>query len=374
MSNFKKTFITPEKFEEIKHKDLSGPNGWLLFVACNSGLDLAKGVKREYEIILRGHESRLVNIPLLNAQVKNGSKLITSVYSDTETCPRLPDSVAGSNAFVFQSVQELKSGNTVNENLMQLFQMIRVLKVHGANRVTAVTPYFAYSRADKATFLKREATNAKLALDLLVTSGVNDVLTYHLHTEAIRGFAEPQARIIALNGLDLFIDMFPQFEKNYEIITVSTDAGGAKFTKYYADAMGLDYAIANKIRPKAERTEFLGIIGKLEGKKTAIIVDDETVTARSIKNAVKGLHEEGIQQIYVAISHNKIRSQYIDNLIEAHEKYGLIELHVTNTIPQSEEILSLDFVVEHSTNERFARVINRLHYNQSISELFYNPE
>ncbi|MDO8741392.1 MAG: ribose-phosphate diphosphokinase [Candidatus Woesearchaeota archaeon] len=369
MANFKDTFITPEKFEELKFKELAGPNGWLLFVACNSGIELAKKVEESYEKRLKENKSELKVVPLLCGG-KNGEPM-TMIFDDTETRPRLPEHVAGSNAFVFQSVLDRTSNITVNDNLMQLLQMIRTLKVHRAKKITAVTPYSAYSRQDKPTFHQREATLAKLVADLLITAGMDEILFYHLHTDAIKGFYEPHG-VIALTGLDLFIETSEKFRGLKNVIAISTDAGGAKFTIHYAEAMGIDYGITSKVRPKDQEANILGVIGELDGKNIALITDDETVTANSIIGAAKSLSEErNINEIYAAISHNKLNKKSIPKLIEANEKYNLKELHVTDSIPQTKEVLELPFVKVHALTERITYTINRLHYNQSVREIFY---
>lgn len=367
-NNFSKLFLTPEKFEKAKKRELSGPNGWLLFVACNSGIDLAQSVKKEYEAMLLENESELREIPLIGAK----NNLITRVFDDTETCPRLQQNVAGSNAYVFQCIHENVSGNTVNENIQQLLQVIRTLRSHRAKSITVVTPYAPYSRQDKPTFMQRETTLASLFVDQLKVSGADIHLVYHPHTLSLYGFYEPEMMLIALSGLDLFIEMFEDKKGLKNVIAVSTDAGGAKFTVHFSEAMDIPHAIANKFRK--EKANLLGIIGDLEGKKIAIITDDETVTGSSMINTAKSLHVNyGVEKIYAAISHLKIKKEYLPKLVETHEKFGLAEVHVTDTIPQIPELFEQDFIVMHPLARRFAATISRLHYNQSVRELFYKP-
>ncbi|MBN2364129.1 ribose-phosphate pyrophosphokinase [candidate division WOR-3 bacterium] len=367
MDKFSQNFIAPERFEKTKSRLLLGPNGWLLFVACNSGISLAADVKKQYEEMLRINGSDLKDIPLIGTQ----EAPLTMIFQDMETCPRLTRHVAGSNAFVFQCIHENTSGNTVNENLQQLLQAVRTLKAHRAQNITVVTPYSPYSRQDKPTFMQREATLAKLFADQLKVAGANIHLTYHLHALSIFGLYEPDMTLVALSGLDLFLEIFSKFRKLKEAVAVSTDSGGAKFTIHFADAMGISHAIVNKFRHAKDKSDMLGVIGDLEGKKTALIIDDETVTGSSFLNVVKNLKtNHGIEDIYVAISHLKIKKNHIPGLIEAHEKFGLTEMHVTDTIPQIPEILELDFVKVHNLSKRFASTINRLHYNISVSDLF----
>jgi ribose-phosphate pyrophosphokinase len=363
-----KLFVTPEEFTKTKKRDLSGPNGWLLFIACNSGIDFAKAVRREYETMLREYGSSLNKIPLLGTH----KKPVTQIFTDTETRPRMAQHVAGSDAFVFQCCHEKKSDNSVNENIQQLLQVVRTLRAHRAKTITVVSPYTPYSRQDKPSFMKREATLASLFADQLKAAGADIYLTYHPHTMALSGFYEPQMKFVALSGLDLFISMFEDKMGCEDVVAVSTDAGGAKFTVHFANAMKTPYAIANKFRAGKDKSNLIGVIGDMSSKKVALVTDDETVTGSSILNTVESLNKSyGIEEIFVAISHAKIDLEHIPRFIKAHAEYGLSELHVTDTVPQRKEFLDLDFVVEHSLAHRFAASINRLHYNQSVSQMFY---
>jgi ribose-phosphate pyrophosphokinase len=364
----KDQFITPEDFDQqIKKRPLSGPNGWLLFVACNSGINFAQAVKKEYEFMLHDTNSELQEIPMLGST----DQPITTVFADTETCPRLNQHVAGSDVYVFQSAHEYITSNTVNENIQQLLQVIRTLRAHRARTITVVTPYCPYSRQDKPSFLAREATLSSLFADQLKVAGANIHLTYHPHALSLYGLYEPDMMLVSLSGLDLFVDMFSQFKGLSDVVAVSTDAGGAKSTVHFSDTMDIPYAIANKFRPGKDRANLLGIIGDLKNKRVAIITDDETVTGSSISNAVKWLFTNyGVQEIYAGISHLKLREEFIPNIVDLHENFGLKELHTTDTIPQTPSVLRLDFIKVHPLACRFAATINRLHYNQSVSELY----
>jgi ribose-phosphate pyrophosphokinase len=367
LDKYTSQFIIPEEYRRIAKQELEGPNGWLLFVACNSGIQFAQAVREQYESMMRQNKSASSRIPMLGTP----KEPITTVFEDTETCPRLPTYVAGSNAYVFQSVHEDISGNTVNENIQQLLQVVRTLRAHRAKTITVVTPYSPYSRQDKPTFMKREATLASLFADQLKIAGANIHMTYHPHAYSVYGFYEPEMMFVALSGLDLFIEIFEKMRGLEDVVVVSTDAGGAKFTVHYAEAMNVSHAIVNKFRSKKDTSNILGIIGDTEGKRVAIITDDETVTGGSLLNATEQLYNNfNIDEIYVAVSHMKVKEKYIPRIIEAHEKYGLKEFHITDTIPQKESVRALDFVIQHSIAQRFAGTINRMHYNQSISKLF----
>jgi ribose-phosphate pyrophosphokinase len=363
--HFTKHFITPEYFDKIKKIDLSGPNGWLLFVACNSAIDYAQKIKVEYENMLAEKKSKLKEIPIIGTAKKPN----TAVFADTETCPRLNQSVSGADAFVFQCVHDNKTGNTVNENIQQLIQVVRTLRAHRAETITVITPYSPYSRQDKPSFMKREATLARLFADQLKVAGADVYVTYHPHSYSLYGFYEPETHFVALSGMDLFVDIFEDFRSMRDVVAVSTDAGGSKFTVKYSDLMDISYAISSKFRGEKDKTSHLGIVGKLRDKRVGIITDDETVTGSSILNAVKSLYNYKVDEIFVGISHFKVKEEYLPGFIEAHEKYHLKELHITDTIPFKSEMLDYDFIKIHSLARRFAAVVNSLHYNQSISRL-----
>ncbi|MBD3314303.1 MAG: hypothetical protein GF344_00825, partial [Chitinivibrionales bacterium] len=122
--NYSRLFITPEDNERIGMRGLRGPNGWLLFVGCNGGIDFAQAVKSEYEGLLAERASNIGEVPLIGTH----DEPITTMFADTETCPRLSKYVTGSNAYVFQCCHENTTGYTVNENIQQLIQVVRTLR------------------------------------------------------------------------------------------------------------------------------------------------------------------------------------------------------------------------------------------------------
>lgn len=370
-------FITPSKYLEHKRKQIRSARGWLLIADNDSYKQtddtLAKKVVRAYEAQLKNAGEEIISVPFIGSshEVDREHGLVR-VFEDTETCPRLPAHVAGSDAFLFASSHEFTTSNTVNENIYRLLQTVRTLKVHGSTNITVVSPYMPYARQDKPTFSKREATQAKLFADLLYSSGANGILFYDPHNEALRGFFEPNLRVTTLSGLDLFTDIFQKFSGDSYAISVSTDAGGSKPTIRLAKGLNIPYAIGSKYRPEQEIAEKIGIIGDLDGKKVAILTDDETVSFSSMLNIAKELYKEyKVDQIYSAISHMKLTKKNLPKLLESHEKYGLQVLHVTDSVPQTDEIKNLDFVKIHTLDDRIMRTINRLQYDGSISQLYH---
>ncbi len=357
-------FITGNDQDETESSEHARPNGWLLFVACDPGAQFATRVKKAFE-----SESGTRNIPLLGA---DGDPVIRR-FPDTETCARFPVSVAGADAYVFQCAHTHTWDSSVNENIQELLQTIRTLKTHRARTITAVLPYSPYARQDKPSFMEREASLAKLFVDQLKTAGADAYLTYHPHTYALYGFCEPHIRFVPLDGIHLMADIFSEYKKREDTIAVCTDAGGAKFVVKFANILGIDYAIASKFRSSGRNVESLGVIGPLENKRIAILIDDETVTGGSLLGVASILHEQfHIQNVQAAVSHFKAEPESYGRFAEAHRQGAVSRLHITDTIPHAADSLG-EYVEVHSVVDRFAAAIDRLHFNRSVSQLFTFP-
>lgn len=380
-----KEFFTHEDYQSRmdKYADLRGANNsWLLFVACDAGTELAESVKREYESLLRlkykqkRKKKRVIPVPLF--------KNITNKFErdgKDGTCPRLPHNVSGADAFVFQNCMDLRENSlSVNDNLVQLGQMICTLRDYKAERITAIVPYYPYSRQDKPSFMQREYAHAKFVADIFTVAGVNDVLSYHPHATSIKALFPTGKQFSFVSGNDLFIDVFSQFRGREDVVAVSTDSGGSKETRFIANSLDISYCPGLKERPEQKKTHSLGVQGNLNGKKVAILTDDETATFSSFLNQIDFLHHAGIREFYGGVSHMRVAAEwkgtrYIDKVIEAHERYNLKMLHITDSVPPSEEFLMLPFIQYHSLANMWARVINRMHYDQSVRKIFasYDP-
>ena len=83
--------------------------------------------------------------------------------------------------------------------------------------------------------------------------------------------------------------------------------------------------------------------------------------------------DKGIQDIYFVVSHNRCVPIARERLIELHKDYGLKEVIVTNSIRQTTEFESLPFLSIQCLSDTLSRTINRIHYGQSVSEVFDRP-
>ncbi len=177
-------------------------------------------------------------------------------FSNGELYVRFVESVRGIDAFVVQT-----SAQPINRNIMEMLLMIDALKRASAKRISAVIPYYGYSRQDKKT-VAREPISAKLMADLLTTAGADRVLTVDLHAGQIQGFFDgPVDHLTAVPLLASYIS------RNYfdNLVIVSPDAGRVKMAKKYSDYLSVPMAILHKRRPSHNVAEVLHVIGEVEG-------------------------------------------------------------------------------------------------------------
>ena len=92
-------------------------------------------------------------------------------FASGEIYLRLGESVRGADCFVLQS----HSGD-INRTIMEQLLMVDALKRASAKRITAVLPFYPYSRQDKKA-LPREPISARLISDMYVAAGVDRMVS-----------------------------------------------------------------------------------------------------------------------------------------------------------------------------------------------------
>jgi len=359
-----KAFFTPEMFAQEQTRRMESGRGRLLIAGCASGTSLSAKVVERYDALLAeaGSEDRVTHLEDIDRR-----------FSDSETCVRLERHVGGHDVFLFQALFDPTSDRSVDQNYMALLIAARAFREHGAHHVTAVVPYLAYARQDKPSTFRREPTTARLMADITVTAGVDRLIAWDPHCGQIKGFYSGMPMTM-LQSLTLFIEEFRRFQGRDDVIAVAPDAGASKFVTHFGRALSLKCAIASKYRPEPEIATISDIIGDFEGKKTAIILDDMVSGGGTVHALITKLaHEKGIEEVYLGVSHNLCVGRARERLIELHEQHGLKQVVVTNSIPQTPDFAALPFVKVRCLSDTLARTINRIHYNRSVSEVFYRP-
>lgn len=279
-------------------------------------------------------------------------------FSDGETCVEVMENVRGRDVFIIQP-----TSSPVNEHLMEVMVMIDAMRRASAARVTAVIPYFGYSRQDRKPRSARVPITAKVVANMLTCVRLDRLLTVDLHADQIQGFFDIPLDNVYASPL-LLADVWQQgFE---DLLVVSPDVGGVVRARALAKRLGdADLAIIDKRRPKANVAEVMNIIGDVEGKN-CVIVDDLVDTAGTLCKAANALKEHGAASVSAYCTHPVLSGDAIENI----ESSSLDELVVTNTIRLSEQAKNCSRIRQLSIATMLAETIRRIHLEESVSEMY----
>ncbi len=309
----------------------------LKIFACNSAEDFAEKVCKEVGVELGKKES--------------------FKFKNDNTFVKILETVRDDDVFVIQTTKP-----PVDERFMELLITIDALKRASPRRITAVLPYYMYSRSDKKD-QPRVPITAKLVADLLVTAGADRVLTCDLHNSAIQGYLDIPSD--QLKAKDIMVSYFRNIADAGNITVVATDAGSTKKAYKYAEALGAEMAMIDKRREgNDDRAIASHVIGDVAGK-TCLIFDDEVDTAGSLVETIKALKKYGAEEIYAACTHPVLSGPAIERLKESDFK----ELVTTNTIPIPEEKL-LGKIKILDIAPLFGKAIMKIHEGEGVGELF----
>jgi len=279
-------------------------------------------------------------------------------FSDGEIAVELNENVRGKDVFVVQPTCA-----PTNDNLMELLVMIDALRRASAARVTAVVPYFGYARQDRRVRSARVPITAKVVADMMVTVGVDRVLTVDLHAEQIQGFFGcPVDNVYGSPILNADI-----LACNYEnLIVVSPDIGGVVRARAIAKQLDdADLAIIDKRRPQANEAQVMNLIGEVDGR-ICLLVDDMVDTAGTLCKAADALKDRGADKVVAYCTHAVLSGRALDNIHGSQ----LDELVVTDTIPLSAEARSVPKIRQLTISDLLAESIRRVSNEESISALF----
>jgi ribose-phosphate pyrophosphokinase len=247
-------------------------------------------------------------------------------FSGGEMYARYLDSVRGADVFIVQSL-----GEPVNRNLMQLLIMIDAAKRASAKRITAVIPWYAYSRQDRKS-KPREPITARLVANMIQVAGAERIMTMDLHVGQIEGFFS--FPVDHLTAMHTFVDHFVEggFRDADDAVVVAPDTGEAKVAKRLADHLGLPWAIVNKMRREPGTSEVTHVIGEVAGKRV-ILIDDLIDRGGTLCNAAERLIEEGATEAYACATHAVFSGPAYKKI----EASPLKEVVVTDTLPLKED-------------------------------------
>jgi ribose-phosphate pyrophosphokinase len=275
-----------------------------------------------------------------------------SRFSDGEFQPSYDETVRGCDAFLIQSTCQ------PNDNLMELLLMIDAAKRASAHYITAIVPYYGFSRQDRKD-KPRVAIGAKLVANLLQAAGISRIMTMDLHAAQIQAFFD-----VPVDHLDASVIFVPYIKSLGldDLIIASPDMGGSYRARTFAKFFNAEVVICDKRRKRANEIESMSIIGDVTGMDV-VLIDDIIDTAGTLSKAAGLIMEKGAKSVRAVCTHPVLSGKAYETI----ENSVLTELIVTDTIPlkrESEKIRVL------STADLFAKAIANVNEHGSISELF----
>jgi ribose-phosphate pyrophosphokinase len=279
-----------------------GPSGKLMLFSGRSNPDLAFRIADQ------------LNIELGEVELET--------FENGETYCRFRESIRGADVFIVQSCH----GKATNDHLLELVIMIQAAKLASANRITAVMPWFPYSRQDKKSS-PREPITARLVADMVEAAGVDRVLTMDLHAGQIQGFFN--VPVDHMTALPLFAQYYRDKGLYGEgVVVVSPDPGRAKMATKFAEMLEAEFALMRKTRPGHDVAAVTEVSGRVAGK-TAIMTDDIIVTGGTLIAGAHALQEQGATEVYACATHPLIPEGAFEKLGQSE----LREIAITDTVP-----------------------------------------
>lgn len=283
-------------------------------------------------------------------------------FADKEVFVEILENVRGEDTFVIQP-----TSNPSNDTLMELLITIDALKRSSARRITAVMPYYGYSRQDRKSS-PRSPITAKLVANLITVAGADRVLTMDLHAGQIQGFFDiPVDNLYAAPILvrDIIDNLAIQGKMPDDLCVVSPDVGGVVRARSLAKRLGADLAIIDKRREKANVSEVMNIIGDVTDRQ-CILIDDIVDTAGTLCNAAKALMDGGARTVSAYCTHGVFSGNAVENI----ENSAFTFVTSTNSIGAVAEVEACSKIRHLDASGLLAEAIARIGQDRSVSSLF----
>ena len=299
---------------------------------------------------------RHLEIPLGKAEVFK--------FANDEIFVKINENAREHDVFVVQSLV----GPSVSDAILELLIMIDAFKRASAGRITAVMPQYAYGRSDKKD-QPRVPITARLLADLIGVAGAHRFLTMDMHQMQIQGFfGIPGDELSARNLLIEYFRGIVDRDSNGAVLVVP-DLGYANAARRIAEALGIPLIFMQKTHiENTGRSEIVDVIGDID-RRSAIIIDDEIDSGRTVLNTVQVLQDHGVEDIYVGCTHATLSGDAAELLCSS----GIRELITTDSVPLRPSARNLPQIRVLTVAPLFAEAIRRIHDGESVGSLFNPP-
>jgi ribose-phosphate pyrophosphokinase len=318
---------------------------------------MSERAKDELEIFTGNSNPALAREVCEHLNVKLGMADVGR-FPDGEVMVEVHENVRGGDCFVLQS-----TCSPPNDNLMELLLLMDALRRASAKRITAVIPYFGYSRQDRKV-APRVPISAKLVADLITTAGASRVLTIDLHAGQIQGFFN--IPVDNLYAMPVLVQYLRRQIDGKKVSVVAPDAGGVERARAFARRLNANLAIIDKRRQRASEVAEMNLVGEVRDS-VALLIDDMIDTAGTITEAAKVIMAAGATEVIACATHPILS----DPACERISKSVIKELVTTNSIPlKAKTQAELSNLKVLSVASLIAEAIRRIHNEESVSSLF----
>ncbi len=230
-----------------------------------------------------------------------------------------------------------------DERIMQLFLLASAAENHGANRITAVVPYLAYSRQDRV-FLPGEAFSAKMVVTLLRTCGVDQIITVDAHNPATLETLDVPVK--DLSAIPLLAKYFK--DQGFDgAVSLSMGKKGLTIAKEAATVLkgSYDYIPTQRDRHTGKVTiekKSLGLKGKV-----AVFFDDIISSGGTMVKAVAHAKKQGAAKVYAACVHPLLMGNAEERILHS----GADGIVGTDSVPSSVSVISVAPIIAEALTE-----------------------
>ncbi|MGI4776353.1 MAG: ribose-phosphate diphosphokinase [Janthinobacterium lividum] len=266
-------------------------------------------------------------------------KPLISRFSDSEFKVQIIDDIRDDDVYIIQSTSE-----PVNENLVELLLLIDTARCAGANKITAIIPYFGYSRQDHTTY-NYGPLPAQLVINLIQHAGAEKVIVIDIHSSSV--LKNSTLLIQNLSPSHLFTKLISSSSP----LIVGPDVGSTDRVQILSSHTGWDFIIFNKIRTFNDNCIISSEAISVEGRD-CILIDDIIDTGNTICQAATYLRYRGAASVKAFVTH--IISQDVSDYVA---KNSTIEsIYVTDTIVHKNLhskfcVLSVDRLIVNSISQ-----------------------
>ncbi|MFF8994567.1 ribose-phosphate diphosphokinase [Streptomyces sp. NPDC014983] len=214
-------------------------------------------------------------------------------FPDGEVRP-VVGQVRGGDVYVVQP-----TGPHVSEHLIELFLLLDACRRGGADRITAVVPYFGYARQDRRT-REGQPVGARVVAEALATAGAHRLLVVDPHTTALEAMCG--IPVDMLTAVPVIAEALAR-EIPETAVVVSPDLGAVRLAEHYAGRLGRPVVVVRKTRVSGTSVRAEELVGDVAGRP-AVVVDDMISTGGTVEAAVRLLLDRGAApDITVAATH-----------------------------------------------------------------------